>query len=235
MISAYCQCCTLELGWFGSLGHILSQLTESSTQEPWQKFLRNTWKILDTDVPSSPHLPPGDGGTSVGGRKGTEEAGEQNGIERLQAFFFFFSPLDFLLLSIPFASYSPYWRTLTPWCLRSAKRAPDSRLLARLPLCSPFALLHLGGAVFIDSEWQRDVGWVERSKKLKAACAQESPNICHLIRVQEGTCAKVMTFLCLLLHNGEHKGENWPSSSICLCLFNLYCWQYYIGPSFPPN
>lgn len=207
------------------------KLYTGALTEVSQKYMEDT-RHRCTFLPA---LPPGDGSTSVGGRKGTEEAGEQNGIERLQAFFFFFSPLDFLLLSIPFASYSPYWRTLTPWCLRSAKRAPDSRLLAHLPLCSPFALLHLGGAVFIDSEWQRDVGWVERSKKLKAACAQESPNICHLIRVQEGTCAKVMTFLCLLLHNGEHKGENWPSSSICLCLFNLYCWQYYIGPSFPPN
>ena len=109
MISAYCWCGNLELGWLGSLGYILFQLTESPKQ--MLKISQECMIDAGTQKCTFPvPCPPEDWSPSVCGREGSWGVGEQYDIERLRYFSFF-------LFGLLVAEQSVFLLTLFCWLM----------------------------------------------------------------------------------------------------------------------
>ena len=194
MITVYCWCGHLELGWLGSLGYILFQLNWSlkQTSEISQECVIDA-RMLKCTFPIS--SPPQDGSTSVGGGEGDWGAGEQNVTERLRGVSF----VSFRLLtehpSVFLLSLSYRLTSSHPSSFGSAKIVP-ALLLPPPPACPkpPLCPLTAQGCQPLGS-WQSQ----QKRARLKAASAQKS-RLPPCLRARRHTCKSSHFSLCLFSH-----------------------------------
>lgn len=107
--------------------------------------------------------------------------------------------LDLQLLNVPLSSHSSYsvdGCTLSPWCFCSAKSGPGTPPSLPPSFRQAFSTFYiLAGLVTMLFDSNNRMWGSQAGAKGKAACVWKSPNVCHLICVQNGTLAKLMTFL----------------------------------------